>query len=182
MAEGGQDGRVVVLGVGNVLMRDDALGPYVIHLLEARYEFPPEVDVVDGGTPGLDFLPYLHNARSVLVVDAVSSKGEAGSIHVYRKDEMLASSLPPRITPHQPGIREALMAAELTESAPAEIVLIGVVPEDLELGTELTSPVQEAVEPVIEIVLEELGRLGAAPRRRGEEIDPEFWWQRDPPP
>ncbi len=181
MEEEANDQRVVVLGVGNVLMRDDALGPYVVHLLEARYVFPPSVEVIDGGTPGLDFLPYLDGARAVIVVDTVSSEGEAGTLRLYRRKEFLARPMPPRVTPHQPGIREAMMAAELMDSAPEEFVLIGVIPEDMELGTRLTSPVQDAVEPAIEAVVQELLRLGVPPKRRRVPLEDGPWWQEEIP-
>ena len=58
-----------VLGVGNVLCTDDGLGPYAIKVLEAQYEFPVGVEVIDVGTPGLDFTPYLAGARAAIVLD-----------------------------------------------------------------------------------------------------------------
>ena len=177
MLEEGKSDRVVVLGVGNVLMGDDGLGPYVVALLEARYEFPAGVEVIDGGTPGLDFLPYLQGTRAVIIVDTISSSGRPGEVRLYPKQEFFAKPMPPRVTPHQPGIREAMMAAEMTDSAPGELLLVGVVPGNMELATELTPEVQGAVEAVIEEVMRELDRLGVPARRRGKERVPNLWWQ-----
>ena len=60
-----------ILGIGNVLMGDDGLGPYAIEIFRSRYDLPDHVELVDGGTPGLDFLPYISHARSVMVLDKI---------------------------------------------------------------------------------------------------------------
>ena len=165
-----------ILGIGNVLMGDDGLGPYAVEILRARFDFPDHVELVDGGTPGLDFLPYISNARSVMVLDTVSSKGTPGTLKIYRDREIIGSAPPPRLTPHQPGLRESLMATELTDSSPEEMVLTGVVPESVEQGTALSGPVQAAVEEVLETVIEELERLGVQAEARQTPLEPELWW------
>ena len=165
-----------ILGIGNVLMGDDGLGPYAVEILRSRYDFPDHVELVDGGTPGLDFLPYISHARSVIVVDTVSSKGTPGTLKIYRDREIIGSAPPPRLTPHQPGLRESLMATELTDASPEEMVLIGVVPETVEQGTTLSEPVQAAVEEVLKTVLQELERLGVEAEPRQSPRDPDLWW------
>jgi hydrogenase maturation protease len=157
-------------------MGDDGLGPYAIQILRSRYEFPEHVELVDGGTPGLDFLPYISNARSVIVLDTVSSDGEPGTLRIFRNGEIIGSAPPPRLTPHQPGLRESLMATELTDSSPDELVLLGVIPETTEQGTALSDPVRMAVEEIVTAVLDELERLDAAPVLREPPLDPELWW------
>ena len=84
-----------------------------------------------------------------MVLDTVSSKGTPGEIKIYRDGEIIGSAPPPRMTPHQPGLRESLMATELTDASPEEMVLIGVVPETIEQGTTLSAPVQAAVDEII---------------------------------
>jgi hydrogenase maturation protease len=165
-----------ILGIGNVLMGDDGLGPTAIRILESRYEFPAHVELVDGGTPGLDFLPYLSHARSVIVLDTVSSDGEPGTLKVYRDRDIIGSAPPPRLTPHQPGLRESLMATELTDSSPDEMVLFGVVPAVVEQGTTLSAPVQAALDRLLDAVVLELERLGATPTLRATPLDPGLWW------
>ncbi|TFG38041.1 MAG: hydrogenase maturation protease [Candidatus Aminicenantes bacterium] len=164
-----------ILGIGNVLMRDDGLGPYAVEILRSRYAFPDHVELVDGGTPGLDFLPFISYARSVIVVDTVSSKGDPGTLKIYRDREIIGSAPPPRMTPHQPGLRESLMATELTDASPDEMVLIGVVPETIEQGTTLSGPVQGAVDEVLNTVIEELQRLGVTVRTRQTPLEPDLW-------
>ena len=165
-----------ILGIGNVLMGDDGLGPFAVEVLRSRYEFPDHVELEDGGTPGLDFLPYLSDARCVIVVDTVSSDAPAGTVKIYRDREIIGSAPPPRLSPHQPGLREALMATVLTDRTPEELVLVGVVPETVEQGTRLSAPVAAVVERVISTVLAELERLEAPAVPRPIPLEPATWW------
>lgn len=168
---------VRILGVGNVLTRDDGLGPYSIAQLIAGYDFPADVALLDIGTPGMDFTPYIAHARSVIVLDAVKGKGGSGSIEVWRNEELLKAPPVARTNPHEPGLREALMATELTDSSPQEIILIGVVPETVENGTHLSDAVKAAVPGVITQVLEELDRLELPATPKEQPGQPEIWWE-----
>ena len=166
-----------VLGVGNVLCTDDGLGPYTIKVLEAEYEFPEGVEVIDVGTPGLDFTPYLAGAKAAIVLDTVSGDQPAGTLRLLRNQEVVATPPPSRMTPHEPGLREALMATEFAGSSPEEILLVGVVPETTEGGTRLTDAVEAAVAEVVATVVQELEQLGrpAVPRDPPGELD--IWWE-----
>jgi hydrogenase maturation protease len=168
---------VRILGVGNVLMGDDAFGPYVIRVLESRFEFPDTVEVIDAGTPGLDFTPYIDSARSVIVIDTVTGDEAPGTVKTYDLDQLLAAPLPARTNPHQPGLREALMAAELTDTTPQEILIVGVVPESTETGARLSAAVRQTVDRVVEMVVKELDRLGRPPTQRSSPVEPDFWWE-----
>jgi hydrogenase maturation protease len=166
-----------ILGVGNVLCSDDGLGPYAIKVLEAQFEFPDGVEVIDVGTPGLDFTPYLADARMVIVLDTVKGEEAPGSLRLLRDREIVAKPPPSRMSPHEPGLREALMATELAEMNPEEILLIGVIPESTEQGTRLTDAVRAAVPEVVETVVAELERLDHSPIRRDPPGEPEVWWE-----
>jgi hydrogenase maturation protease len=168
---------VRVLGVGNVLCSDDGLGPYAIKVLEAEYDFPDGVEVIDVGTPGLDFTPYLADSRLVLVLDTVHGDEPPGSLKLYRDGEIVAKPPPSRMSPHEPGLREALMATEFSDASPDEIVLVGVVPSSTEQGTRLTEAVRQAVPKVVDVVVEELTRIGKAPIRRAEPAEIDIWWE-----
>jgi hydrogenase maturation protease len=166
-----------ILGVGNVLCTDDGLGPYAIKVLEAQFEFPEGVEVIDVGTPGLDFTPYLADARMVIVLDTVKGDEAPGSLRLLRDREIVAKPPPSRMSPHEPGLREALMATELAEMNPEEILLIGVIPESTEQGTRLTDAVRTAVPEVVDAVLAELERLDHPPVRRDPPGELEVWWE-----
>jgi hydrogenase maturation protease len=169
--------KIRILGVGTVLMQDDGFGPYTVSILQSQYRLPDHVEVQDVGTPGLDFAPYLDQASAVIVVDTVVADGPPGSIHRYDKDQMLAKPLPDRTNPHQPGLRETLMACELTDSTPDEVIVIGVVPERTDNTSRLGDTVRAAVPEAIAAVIRELERLGAPATRRDEPLEPDIWWE-----
>ena len=168
---------VRILGVGNVLCEDDGLGPYAIKVLEAQFEFPEGVEVIDLGTPGLDFTPYLADARMVIVLDTVKGDEPSGTLRLLRDGEIVAKPPPSRMSPHEPGLREALMATEFADSSPEEILLIGVVPESTGHRTKLTEAVRAAVPQVVDSVVMELERLGRPPVRRDPPAELDLWWE-----
>ena len=177
----GVQASIRVLGMGNVLMGDDGFGPLVARILQARYDFPDEVEVHDVGTPGLDLTPYICHARAVIVIDTVHGDGPPGSIRVLGLADLMKAAPPPRTSPHQPGLREALMAAELTDATPEELLIVGVVPSTTDTRTALSDQIAASVEPVVERVVRELERLGARVRRREPPDEPDLWWLTEPP-
>jgi len=171
---------VRVLGLGNVLMGDDALGPWVIHHLEATYVFPPEVDVIDVGTPGLDLIPYVAGPSGIILVDAVNLTGAApGTIRVYDRDQLVKFAPKPRLSPHDPGVTEAILAVEMAGEPPAFVTLVGVVPGSIVTGVGMTAPLQDAVAAAAETIVGELVARGLDVRRRAPEAVgvPLPWWE-----
>ena len=169
--------RVVVLGVGNVLTGDDALGPTVVRTLEAGWETGDEVDVLDGGTPGMDLASLIGDAEALIVVDTVASDGPPGSVHLYDRDALVSRPLAPRVNPHAPGLTETLLSMEMGGGGPREVLLVGIVPAATEVGVGLSAPVQAAVPRALRVVLEALAALGRSPRRRPDPPPPDLWWE-----
>jgi len=167
-----------IIGLGNVLMADDGFGPFVIEALAATFEFPPEVTLIDAGTPGLDLTPYLMHADKVIVVDTVRSDGVPGTICLYRRHEILKHAPQPRLGPHDPGLKETLLALAFDGSGPEEVLLVGVIPARTEPRPQLTSAVRGAVLDAMAIVASELERLGARPEPRKLPMPVEPWWER----
>jgi len=166
-----------VLSVGNILMGDDGIGPFVLKILESRYEFPSNVVLHDLGTPGLGITSFLADYDAVILIDAVSAKGQPGELRQYRKEQLVRVPIPQRVSPHDPALVEALLFAELSGLCPREVLLVGVVAKSVELGCELTETVQAAVEPAIAAILAELERLGAAASPRRQAAKPSIWWE-----
>lgn len=170
---------LLVLGIGNVLMGDDAVGPYAVKLLEAGWEFPPEVAVLEAGTPGLDLTVFLHGVETALVLDAVRAEGGLpGEIRRYGREALLAGSPGPAMSPHEPGLRETLLTLQVGGGGPSEVRLLGMVPARVETGVGLSEPVRAAVPRLVEAVVAELGALGAPPRKRARPLPPDLWWER----
>lgn len=167
---------VRIIGLGNVLMSDDGFGPFAVRLLDALYQLPDGVEVVDAGTPGLDLTPFLLDADAVIFLDTVKSGRAPGTIHVFDRDEILAQRPVPRLSPHDPSLKDALLTVEAAGAGPSRVLLIGVVPASVAVGVELTAPVHEAVAPAIGLAVSELDRLGVVPRRRPVPLPPDTWW------
>lgn len=165
-----------ILGVGNVLCTDDGLGPYSIKVLESLYEFPDGVEVIDLGTPGMDLTPYLADARMVIVIDTVRGADAPGTLRLLRDREVVATPPPDRMSPHEPGLREALMATEFSDCSPDEILFVGVIPKSTEQGTSLTPPLMDAVPGVVAAVVAELERLQSPAVLRDPPGELDVWW------
>jgi hydrogenase maturation protease len=170
---------VRVIGLGNVLMSDDGFGPYVVRVLEAFYDIPHDVQVIDAGTPGLDLTPFLLDADVVILVDTVKADGKPGDMRVFQLEEILRTAPGPRLSPHDPGIKDALLTVAAAGKGPADVVLVGVVPEWVATGVRLSGPVRSAIAPVIARIVMELERLGYRVRTRPVPRQPDTWWERE---
>jgi hydrogenase maturation protease len=168
--------RIGVLSVGNVLMGDDAIGPYILKILESRYEFPTNVVLDDLGTPGLGITSFFSDYDAIILIDAVRADGCPGDLKLYRKDQLVQIRIQPRMSPHDPALVEALLFAELSGICPEEVLLVGVIPDSCELGCSMTPAMLDAVEPALAAIMVELYRFHIAPRLRSTPIPPSLWW------
>ena len=155
---------IMILGIGNILYCDEGFGVRVVEEMQRRYQFPDNVQLVDGGVLGFNLLAVISKADHLIVVDAVRNKGNPGDL--YRLDgEAIPKRIRAKNSLHQIDFLEALTLCQALGKVP-ETVIIGVEPEDIETQSlEFTAPVQTKVDPVIDMVLAELDRLGAACKR-----------------
>lgn len=169
---------VIVAGLGNVLIGDDAFGPYVVRTLAAEYEIPPDVAVHDLGTPGLDLAPFLMDVDAAVVVDTVDADGMPGELRRYAWADLARRPDAPRLTPHEPGLKETVLTLNLLGRAPGDLCVVGVIPGALRTGVGLTPAVAAAVPAAVEAVRRELERLGHPLPRRLDPAEPDLWWER----
>lgn len=156
---------LLVLGLGNLLLEDDGVGAAAVALLLERYEAPRGVQVLDGGTLGLSLLPYLDAADAVILVDAVRAEGRPGSL-VRLDGEDVAPAVATRLSPHQVGVADLLDGARWLGRYPERVVLLGLVPESMDLAVGLSPRVQPALPALIECVVDEARALGFVFRPR----------------
>lgn len=148
--------QTLILGVGNLLMSDEGVGVHVIQRLVADYQLPEEVQVLDGGTLGMDLLYYLEGVENLLLIDAVQARKEPGTL-VRLEGEEVPAFMSIKISPHQLGVPDMLAAARLKGNCyPERIVLWGVQPELMEIGLDLSPKVESQVEPIIKNILDQL--------------------------
>ncbi len=172
--------RAAVIGIGNVLTGDDAVGPYVVRVLEARYELPEGVQVIDAGTPGYDLTAFMAGLDGVVLVDAVKARGAPGEVRVYDRAELVSKKPILAVSPHEPGVREALLNADFRGVTPPVVRLVGVIPARTETGIGLSPEVRAAVRGAVAAVTGELAALGIAVRERQPPRDPDLWWEKAP--
>lgn len=163
--------RILVLGLGNALMTDDAFGHRMIHELLSRFRFPAEVTVLDGGTLGLDLLPYLENIGRLLVIDALEMGAVPGEVFRLEGEEV-PRAFAGKLSVHQMGLQDLLAVAELQGHLPAELVVWGVQPKSIEMGLELSPAVAGAIEETVTAVAGELGKWGVVLLPAIEKIRP----------
>ena len=172
--------KIAVIGIGNVLAGDDAVGPYVVRVLEARYELPDGVQVIDAGTPGYDLTAFLVGLDAVVLVDAVKAKGSPGEVRLFDERALLEKAPILAMSPHEPGVREALLNARFMGVMPGVVRLVGVVPAATETGIGLSPEVRAGVGEAVESIVRELGALGVPLRERVPAREPDLWWERRP--
>jgi len=153
--------KILLLGIGNLIMSDDGVGVKVVQRIQREFILPDHVEVIDGGTLGLDLLPMLEGVERLIVVDAVETGMEPGTC-VRLSGEELPIALETKVSPHQMGLKDLLAVARLMGHLPSEMVLIGVQPGSIEMDTELTPEVEAKVDVLIGSVLDELKRWGVA--------------------
>ncbi len=151
--------RIVVLGVGNILLSDEGVGVRAIEKLQRDYDLPPEVVVIDGGTTGMEMLDDLSNADHLIIIDAVRA-GKAPAAIVKLVGDQVPVFFKTKLSPHQIGLSDVLATLAFIGEQPGGITVIGVEPVSLETSMELTSQVEARLPEVVGMVVEELRQLG----------------------
>ncbi len=148
----------MVLGVGNLLLSDDGLGIHVVRRLEqmqAAGQIPMDVEILDGGTLGLDLLYYLEGVSHLVIIDAVNVQKASGTLACLT-GEQVPAYLTLKMSPHQVSLPDLLLAAKLRDLYPEKVVILGAQPETIETGLELSPVVAGQVDRLVEQVLEEI--------------------------
>ena len=181
-------GRILILGVGNILLKDEGVGVHVARKLQ-ELALPCNVEVVDGGTASLDTLLLARDIEKLVVVDAFRAGKKPGTIYRIRlkareicrascdairntKYEIRATRYALRNTKmslHQVGLLDALAVAERINCAPKKVVVIGIEPGEVCPGLELTGPVKRSVPKVIKEVLKEIKKRISATKTQSHE-------------
>lgn len=175
--------RIAVIGLGNVLMGDDAFGPYVAQLLERWYQWSGGVEIIEIGTQGLDLTPYVRGLEALVVVSSIHRGTVPGALHRLDRSQLLDITLPVRepslrSSPYEPGLRNLLLTLEFTGGAPRDVCVLGAAPETVELTGRLSPSVKAALQPAVDQVLKFVRELGATPREREPRPAVVPWWER----
>ncbi len=136
--------RILVLGIGNILQKDDGIGVHIVnHIAETGMELPGDVELADGGTAGHDLIPLMQGHDKIIIVDALNVDDRPGSVYRFTPEHLLerkgAFSL------HDVGIKEVIASLRILGEVP-EIEIIGIVPEDIgTLDIGISDSVRESI-------------------------------------
>jgi hydrogenase maturation protease len=173
------DWNTLVLGIGNLLWADEGFGVRCVERLNAGYDFPESVRVMDGGTQGIFLLPWVRSASRLLIFDAIDFGLEPATLKLITGDDVPRYMGAKKVSMHQAGFQEVLSSAQLSGEFPDELALVGVQPELLnDYGGSLTPAVKARIEPAIQLGLDVLRGWGievtlrSAPLTSSELIGP----------
>jgi hydrogenase maturation protease len=153
--------RIVVLGVGNILLSDEGIGVRAVEELGRAYALPPEVEIIDGGTSAMELLDDLARCDLLIIADCVRAGRPPG--HLLRLvDAEIPALFRTKLSPHQVGLPEVLATLVITQEAPMRTVLFGVEPESLATGLGLTPTVAATLPALVAALAEEIAATGAA--------------------
>jgi hydrogenase maturation protease len=150
--------QIRVVGLGNLMRSDDAAGMLAVRRLTEDSRFPPEIEVIEGGTLGLDLLHAVYGISHLLVLDAVDTGAAPGTLVRFAGHEL--TGLPASKSVHLLGLSDLIDVLRLMDGPPAEIVLLGIQPESTDWGTALTPVVQVAQSGLIEAALKQIIQWG----------------------
>jgi hydrogenase maturation protease len=167
----GEAPRVLILGIGNLLWADEGWGVRAVDQLHRSYRFPDNVKLMDGGTQGLYLVQHICEADVLVVFDAVDYGLEPGTLMQVENDEVPQFMGAKKMSLHQTGFQEVIASADLLGNKPAEMLLIGLQPVELEdYGGSLRPLSRERIIPAIDIALGYLAARGIAAEGRPEPL------------
>ncbi|MCS6938242.1 MAG: HyaD/HybD family hydrogenase maturation endopeptidase [Roseiflexaceae bacterium] len=150
---------ILVMGLGNVILRDEGLGVRALQRLLERYALPEEVEAIDAGALGLSLLSFLDGVEDVLIIDAVHSGRRSGTL-VRLEGEEIARAEAMHLLPPDVRLQELIALHGMAGSSPQRLVLWGMEPEISEPGLELTPECEAQLDALVDAVVQELRSWG----------------------
>ncbi len=152
---------IAVLGLGYILLRDEGVGVHAVNALKERYVFSADVELIDGGTMGLDLLPFIEGKDKVLITDAADFGEKPGTIKII-EGKGIPAFLNTKLSVHQIGLPDMLFAADIMGITPPDICLVGIQPGDTGTGLELSQEMNDKFRELVDIAAYKLSEWGVA--------------------
>lgn len=149
-----REDKIVILGVGNLLLTDEGVGVHLIQKLR-EMEIDEGIELVDGGTSLLDFVPQAEDVSKLIIVDAIKLGGKPGTTYKICVDSSLLKGEKGITSLHQLGVVETLTIAQKIGKLP-HTVIIGIEPKDIGYGLELSPEVEREMGKMVNLILEEV--------------------------
>ena len=149
--------KIVVIGIGNLLLMDEGIGVHTINELE-RYDLPNNVEIYDGGTGGFKLIDLMHNTKKVIFIDAVDIDKAPGTITIFKSKDVRSLYPKKKYSLHDTDLLEVIKMTELLDNPP-EIEIVGIQPKTINYGTTLSKELADSMSNIVSTV-----------RRRIEEV------------
>ena len=150
---------VTVLGIGNIILRDEGFGVRAVEYLEEHFHFPHDVRLLDGGTLGPELLHFVTGTQKLLILDAVAGDAPAGTVYRFEDDAVMAH-FQEKMSSHEIGIQDVLAWLTVTDRAIPNVVVLGMQPYDLSAGLTLSTAMEAALPAFAQRAAEELRAWG----------------------
>ena len=156
---------VTVLGIGNIILRDEGFGVRAMEYLNEHFRFSPEVQLLDGGTLGPELLHFITGTEKLLILDAVAGDAPAGTVYRFENDAVMAH-FQEKMSSHEIGIQDVLAWLTVTGRSIPNVVVLGMQPYELTAGLTLSPEMAAALPSFAHRAVEELVRFGVIPKER----------------
>ncbi|MBP2631309.1 MAG: hydrogenase expression/formation protein [Firmicutes bacterium] len=147
--------KITVLGIGNIILKDEGFGVHIVEKLQQEYSFPANVEVLDGGTLGMELMNYIIGTDKLIVVDAISGASAPGTFFRFVNAQVKAY-FQEKVSMHELGIQDVLAALEVIEQPVKDVIVMGAQPYIVDAGVGLTEDMAALVEKTKNLVLEQL--------------------------
>lgn len=152
--------KILIIGIGNVLMKDEGIGIHAIHkLVEKNFILSPEIEIIDGGTMGLGILEYMKDKNMIIIIDAVDFKQAPGTIYKFNFNSIKNYKKHPEYSMHQIDILDTINILHTLYNHFPDIIVIGMQPFDISFGLQLSEVAQNKLDELLELVIHELQGL-----------------------
>lgn len=163
---------ITVLGIGNIILQDEGFGVRVAEVLDAQYDFPNNVQIIDGGTLGMELMRFLVGTKKLLILDSINGGAEPGTTFRF-EDKAVMEHFNDKLSAHEVGIQDVLAFLSVTGKAIPNVVVIGAQPYCLEAGVGLTPEMEKLLPVLVDSAVKELQRWGVEPvaKAESEQVD-----------
>ncbi|WP_413309320.1 HyaD/HybD family hydrogenase maturation endopeptidase [Bacillus sp. 1P10SD] len=149
------ESKITILGIGNTLFSDEGVGIHLLPLLEEALKEVEHIEIIEGLTDGMRLLGPVEEAENLIIIDAINAGKEGGTI-ISLVGEEIPAYFGIKMSIHQLGFQEVLLAAKMRDRYPKQIVMFGMQPTSLELGVELTETNRQKLGELANAVIEQV--------------------------
>ncbi len=153
--------KIVVIGIGNLLLMDEGIGVHTINELE-KHDLPGSIEIYDGGTGGFKLIDLMHGAARVIFIDAVETGKAPGTVTIFSAEEVHSIYNKKKYSLHDTNLMEIIKMAEILGNPPM-IEIVGIQPKKICYGTTLSKELTSSMSTIVNSVLKRIEEVCSTP-------------------